>query len=183
MNLSYLIWELYNIDRVLNKGKVLESMNEFVSCFLFALASTCYSFAYWTYASQYIKTCKILPYFLERAKILLTQHNEKDENENDLSGLSEEHLIKLKQMDCQLLQMKQRIETIRSRFQTLDISVLVCLFISLFPSLYFTKEKDNHVREQQELDAIYRVLLLVVIAVLLAISAYLISRFVKNSTN
>ena len=120
---------------------------------------------------------------MERAKILLTQHNEKDENENDLSGLSEEHLIKLKQMDCQLLQMKQRIETIRSRFQTLDISVLVCLFISLFPSLYFTKEKDNHVREQQELDAIYRVMLLVVIAVLLAISAYLISRFVKNSTN
>ena len=102
MFLSYLIWELINIDRILNNVKVFDSMGDFLSCLLFAIASTCYSFAYWTYASQYIKTCKILPYFLERAKLLLTQHSEKekDESENEVSGLSEEHLIKLNQMDC-----------------------------------------------------------------------------------
>ena len=51
MTLSYLIWVLNAFDHSFNEQKVAKSFSNPVYVFFFSLASTCYCFAYWTYAS------------------------------------------------------------------------------------------------------------------------------------
>ena len=102
MSISYLIWVPDHFDFMFNGSKIAKYMGYNLHCFFFALASCLHNFAYWTYATQYMKTCKILPYLLERAKVLLQQYNEKLENEFDLSKIPDNFMAKHDEMDYQL---------------------------------------------------------------------------------
>ena len=112
MSLSYLIWTLNHIDCSFNGKKVFTSFSDPVFVFFFALASTCYCFAYWTYASQYLKTIKILPSLLKKAHLLFTQYKEKVENEYEMNALTEDFFVRHDEIDTALMLIKKRVKIV-----------------------------------------------------------------------
>ena len=53
------------------------------------LAPNLFTFIHWTYASQYLKTCIILPSIVKKAHLLLTMNTEKLEHEYEIKPLTE----------------------------------------------------------------------------------------------
>ena len=57
--------------------------------------------------------------------------------EYDLSGLSDDFLVKHDTMDSQLTMIKKRVEQIGRKFLIVDIILLVCLILMQYPSMYY----------------------------------------------
>ena len=76
MGLGYFIWNLHHFDFIFNDKKIQNGMDYELLYLFYSLGSSCGQFAVWSYATQYMKTCKILPYLLEKAKVLLVKYNE-----------------------------------------------------------------------------------------------------------
>ena len=99
--------------------------------------------------------------------------------EYELRGLSDEFLVKHDMMDSQLRIIKKRVEQIGRRFLIVDIIMLVCLFLMLYPTMYYDYLDEVTCVGYQSYEQLVISLL---INGSLACTVFYIARFVKKST-
>ena len=80
-------------------------------------------------------------------------------------------------MDSQLKIIKKRVEQVGRRFLIVDITLLVCLFLMLYPSMYIDEQECVGVQSFEQ------IILSFLINGSLACTVFYIARFVKTKTN
>ena len=141
------------------------------------MAAFLYNYSYWSLALQYMKTVCIVPFLFKRARLLQQQFNEKLEREYDLLPLTETYRVRHDEIDSSLLLIRKRVRTMGYRFGAIDVLVAVAFFI-LYLYRELLREKENLLFEID--DIFTNVFIKSMIATLIALSVYLISRFIKG---
>ena len=82
---------------------------------------------HWLFVSQYLKTCILLPRFIRKKWLLQKIFEEKENNENQIRGLSEHFLEQQKEFDFLVSSEKQKIRWIKKTFIAVDSAILTIL--------------------------------------------------------
>ena len=94
---------------------------------------------HWLFASQYLKTCSLMPSFIKKTLMLLQIYQEKTERENKIRPLSASFLQRHDDFDLALKLEKQRIERIKRKYRVADLTFSIFI-ISLATVLIFIEK-------------------------------------------
>ena len=78
--------------------------------FIFVVEGSLGVYAQWIYASQYMKTCNILPYLVKNAQLLVQRHKAGTENWREVAGLNSTFMSMHESIDSAIKETKARIE-------------------------------------------------------------------------
>ena len=123
---KYTVWVYYYLF-----VDTLQS-HKLVSAFLITLASISGPISHWAYASQYMKTCMLIPGLTSRARLLMEKHKNTIENEFEQSLAACEFVRIHKEIDEDIKTEKQRAQKLSLQFVKVDCLVITTLLVCEF---------------------------------------------------
>ena len=104
-----------------------DKMNELEKNIFYGLYFSASSITQWIYASQYMKTCILIPGLFNKANLLMKRHITADERECELTASNNSFLRKNSEIDADIKAEKVRNREIDKTFYSLDIAVVIAI--------------------------------------------------------
>ena len=95
---------------------------------MFTISGFCGNYLRWAFASQYLKTCSLLPSFIRKKFVLLKMYEEKTEQEYYLQPLYGSFFERHQEFDRLIAVQRKSVKRIQKLFMLLDTVVGICFF-------------------------------------------------------
>ena len=102
-------------------------MNELEKNIFYGLYFSASSITQWIYASQYVKTCILIPGLFNKANLLMQRYFTAIEREHEFTKSNDSFLRKNSEIDADIKAEKVRNREIDKAFYRLDIAVVIAI--------------------------------------------------------
>ena len=124
------------------QGSLDNEFSNLVGSIMIALIGFFTEAYHWTFASQYLQTCILIPSIVKKKILLLKMYEEKIENQFTPQGLSEEFLERHDMFDFTIAQEKNKTKKIKKVFVFINASVLSLLFCLAIYAAYLQDKSE-----------------------------------------
>ena len=179
----------YTLYALVQYGSVDHLMEEkpMISSMILVCWNSLGPMCHWIYASQYMKTCVLIPGLVNRAQLLLARHITVIENEYEVTTLLSDFVRKHKEIDHDIKKEKMRGKRVNKTFFMID-GIVAVMLLSLFSSLFYDEWEEAQHKHHDTEEKIFNILQFlppifdVTISLLLVFAANYLTKLLRRST-
>ena len=160
-------------------GKRSADLTKQTQVILLSIQNAAGPIAHWTYASQYMKTCILVPGLVSKAKLLFERHSRTIENEFEGATSVDEFVRLHNEIDRDIKKQNNWYKTVSMAFVVVDF-VLYVFLIAAFSSLEYQVIFHIGTRAASKILKMLAPVLEVIIALILAFCAFYLAEALKK---